>query len=90
MRALVALALVAALAFPAAADGCVPTTQAFPLLTVHALGEGVYIDADPCVGGCETTVWFYQESNGIAGLQRQDAVVDDTCGGAIDGDTSVL
>lgn len=30
--------------------------------------------------------WVYEESNGIPGLQRQDEVVDDTCGGQIPGD----
>lgn len=38
-------------------------------------------------GGCLFSIWFYQESNGMEGLQRIDEVKDDTCGGQIEGDT---
>lgn len=31
-------------------------------------------------------MWVYEESNGIPGLQRQDEMQDDTCGGVIPGD----
>lgn len=33
--------------------------------------------------------WVYEESNQFPGLQRQDIVVDDTCGGRIQGDQIV-
>lgn len=33
---------------------------------------------------------IYEESNGIDGLQRQDEVVDDTCGGVFPGDTQII
>lgn len=39
--------------------------------------------------GVFCTMWIYQESNGIAGLQRSDEVHDDTCGGMIEADTIV-
>jgi hypothetical protein len=38
-------------------------------------------------GGCLFSVWIYQESNGIDGLQRGDEMKDDTCGGEIEMDT---
>jgi len=33
--------------------------------------------------------WIYEESNEIAGLQRDDYMVDDTCGGAVASDALV-
>ncbi len=87
---LFALALVA----PVGAETCTPTTT-FPVFTVHAnvIGHpGYYLDIDgaACVlptNACQVLVWVYEETNGIAGLQRQDEVKDDTCGGQIAGDT---
>jgi hypothetical protein len=36
------------------------------------------------------TLWVYEESNGVDGLQRGDEVVDDTCGGRFPGDTIIF
>lgn len=36
---------------------------------------------------CLFSIWTYEESNGIEGLQRGDEVHDDTCGGTIESDT---
>lgn len=50
-----------------------------------------YVDVDPSgVDGPILSLWVYQESNGAPGLQRDDEVVDDTCGGAFPGDTPVF
>ncbi len=48
-----------------------------------------YIDTDYCQPECAYSVWYYVESNFIVGLQRNDEVVDDTCGGQIEGDSIV-
>lgn len=37
--------------------------------------------------GCIFSVWIYQESNGVDGLQRIDEVKDDSCGGEYEGDS---
>lgn len=47
-------------------------------------------DGDGDADGCLFSNWFYEESNGIPGLQRGDDVVDDTCHGLIDADTFVF
>lgn len=41
------------------------------------------------IGGmsCLFSVWYYEESNDIPGLQRGDEVVDDTCHGMIQSDS---
>ena len=77
---LVALALF--LAGAAWADECEPTTSN-PEIEVL----GFYIDNDVCQPECLFSIWIYEESNGIEGLQRSDEVKDDTCGGQIEGDT---
>lgn len=75
----------------AVAEACVPTTT-------DAVAAGAYYVYEPCLDetpeGREEcaywgpwSIWVYEESNGIAGLQRQDELRDDTCGGAIPGDT---
>lgn len=38
-------------------------------------------------GACFLSIWIYEESNGIEGLQRGDVMVDNTCGGMIEADT---
>ncbi|HUR70234.1 MAG TPA: hypothetical protein VM370_13400 [Candidatus Thermoplasmatota archaeon] len=43
-----------------------------------------------CDPECIGYLYVYEESNGIEGLQRQDEVHDDTCGGAIPGDRIVF
>jgi hypothetical protein len=48
----------------------------------EAAAGGFYVDNDLCQPVCLFSIWIYQESNGIEGLQRGDEVVDDTCGGA--------
>lgn len=46
--------------------------------------ENDFCQMDPC------TFWIYEETNGVEGLQRDDDVVDDTCHGAVPGDTIVF
>lgn len=96
MRALLlSAALALALAAPAFAGACVMTTTQADLDT-DPLGLGVgpryYVDNDDCTftGLCIFSIWIYKESNGIDGLQRQDEVVDDTCGGTAGPGDSVI
>jgi hypothetical protein len=57
-----------------------------------------YIDNDPCQLDCTWSFWIYEETNGFANLQRQDATgdavdeftQDDTCHGKILPDTIVF
>lgn len=51
-----------------------------------------YVDDDGSLcEPCSISIWVYEESNGIGGLQRHDDVRDDTCGGAAGpGDTIIL
>jgi hypothetical protein len=86
----------AAIAASASANGCTPTTS-HTTFTVHAIGGiGYYLAEDPGWLSCEFgipecgSIWIYEESNGMPGLQRGDEIVDDTCGGAIPGDTIVF
>lgn len=77
------------------AVGCEMTT-ADAEFTSPALVDGAptfYIDLNFCQPECHPNIdlWIYQESNGISGLQRDDKVVDDTCGGAAGaGDTIIF
>lgn len=82
MRVLVLLVLALVLAVPvhAGAQLCSPTTSRDAV----AAG-GFYVAPDPV-----HVAWIYQESNGIAGLQRADAGRDDTCQGAIRPDRLVF
>jgi hypothetical protein len=66
------------------AQGCSMTTSA---PEVDAFG--FYVDNDLCQE-CISSVWIYQESNLIDGLQRGDEVVDDTCGGVFPSDRIVF
>lgn len=84
MRAVVPLMLVLLLVAPVRADGCEPIDPS-PELEV----AGYYLDSDLCQPECVASVWLYQESNGIGGLQRQDHVWDSTCGGLIEPDTRI-
>jgi hypothetical protein len=79
-----------AIALPAYAGGCEITTSA-PELTIPetAAGPAHYVDNDACQPGCGFSIWIYEESNGMDGLQRGDEVVDDTCG-LIDSDTILV
>lgn len=97
MRALLLpMALALALAAPAFARPCVMTTTE-PDFDSDPMGLGVgprfYVDNDNCsfTGLCLFSLWIYQETNGVDGLQRQDEVVDDTCNGAAGpGDAIIL
>ncbi|HUR68010.1 MAG TPA: hypothetical protein VM370_02105 [Candidatus Thermoplasmatota archaeon] len=77
----------------ALADECVPTTSFAP---IAAAGYYVYEpcidpdDASDCSDWGPWSIWVYEESNGIAGLQREDELRDDTCGGMIDSDTFIF
>lgn len=82
---LLALAAIA-IAVPASlAAGCDPSTS-----EAEVAQGGFYVDNDACQPECIYSIWIYQESNGIDGLQRGDEVVDDTCDGAIESDTIIL
>jgi len=49
-----------------------------------------YVDNDLCQPGCIYSIWVYEETNGIEGLQRGDEFVDDTCHGLIEADTIIF
>lgn len=87
MRTFLILAAVVALAAPVGADECVPTTSNPEIDAPFGAGDHTYIDNDLCQPDCIFSVWVYQETNDIPGLQRRDSVKDDTCGGQIDADT---
>lgn len=98
MRALVlvlaTLALVGA-SIPASAVECTPTTSTTDaehvILEAPARNAAAdYVAIDLCQPACLSSVWPYYELNGIAGLQRGDDAVDDTCGGMIDPDAWIL
>jgi hypothetical protein len=72
-------------ALPAMAQECTPTTS-----VPEVDAGGFYVDNDLCQPTCVFSIWIYQESNGILGLQRGDEVHDDTCAGQIDPDTIVF
>lgn len=98
MRVILSILFVVAIAFPASANECVPTSS-HPEVDLTPVGFDLdgdgsptiwYVDNDLCqLDGCALSIWFYEESNGIPGLQRSDEVKDDTCGGAIEGDTII-
>ncbi|HUR69148.1 MAG TPA: hypothetical protein VM370_07860 [Candidatus Thermoplasmatota archaeon] len=85
-KVLTALLTLAALgAASASAAGCAPTTS-HPELE----NDGMYVDNDACTLDCILSIWVYEESNGMPGLQRDDSGRDDTCGGQIEADTNIL
>lgn len=72
------------------AGHCTTWTTSAPEIDTDPLdvtGVRWYFDNDLCQPECLFSMWFYQESNGIPGLQRGDEVKDDTCHGMIEGDT---
>lgn len=80
----------------AAADECQLTTSE-PYLA--AAGHYLVIDCGIAVVGpeCDGPAfdalgiwWVYEEANGVAGLQRNDDIYDDTCGGLYPSDKIVL
>lgn len=83
MRVLLILAFISAFAFFAKADDCGTYSTSAPEISLL----GYYEDTDFCQPDCGPYFWIYEESNGIAGLQRGDEVVDDTCHGMIQPDT---
>lgn len=94
LRPLVAFAIVFLLASFAEAGHCLTYSTTPPSLTCYDVPSpeagGYYVDEDCCVIGCIFSIWIYQESNGIPGLQRDDEHVDDTCHGLIEGDTVIF
>lgn len=48
--------------------------------------QNVIVDGETITLAEDVGNWVYQEQNGLSGLQRADWWVDDTCGGAIQGD----
>lgn len=68
MRALVPLMLVAAIALaPAAAQACEPEQEPWDVL-LGARGTMLYVGHDD-----SGSFWIYEETNGVTGLQREDA-----------------
>ena len=87
MRALLFLVLGAlALAGLANADHCSTWSTAHPEVAVATF----YVDLDICPEGNVCAVWVYEESNDVAGLQRDDEVASGTCHGMIAPDTIVF
>jgi len=78
------------IAMPAGADHCVDFTTSAPEATDSSTGTTYYVDNDLCQPECIYSIWVYEESNGIDGLQRGDEVVDDTCHGLIEADTIIV
>ncbi len=83
---LLAASTLVALGLPASAGHCTTWTTSAPELDLTRNGAPYYVDLDPPAEG----IWVYEESNGIAGLQRGDEVVDDTCHGLIDADEIIF
>lgn len=76
---------------PAAGQACTPTTSDPEIDTRETPMGRFYVDNDLCQiedppHGCLFSIWTYQESNGLDGLQRHDEGHDDTCGGQIESD----
>lgn len=80
-------------------EGVRPPTSEDAIAGVERLLADPFGPVDPLFGGgygedeedeeggsCLFSIWIYYESNGIDGLQRHDAQVDDTCHGMIQGD----
>jgi hypothetical protein len=102
VRAVLVASVLLALAVPAGADHCA-VYDADPELTTPATGVGLnhflygggeddpgiyYLDNDPCQPECAFSVWVYEETNGIPGLQRDREYGDGA--GCIDADTILL
>ncbi len=88
MRAFVVVMFGLAFIAPSSADVCEPTTTE-PEVTLETVAGTYYVDFIFCQPECypNFAYWVYEESNGIEGLQKNDAYEDDTCGGRIAGDT---
>lgn len=97
MQAPIILLALVALAASTGATGCEPTTSPTTLDTGIGIGPRYYVAEDPHWLTCGEfgfpecgSIWIYEETNGIDGLQRDDDIIDDTCGGMIAGDTLSL
>ncbi len=77
------VALVVALSGTGNASHCTTWSTSDP--EVEAFG--FYVDNDLCQPQCIFSIWSYEETNGIPGLQRGDEVRDDTCHWMIESDT---
>lgn len=88
-----ALVLTLTLALPATAAPCY-TTSAADVDTGDLAEERLYVAIDNCIPvvGCAFSIWVYQETNGIDGLQRRDEVRSDVgaCGDGTEPDTVVF
>lgn len=85
LTTILTVAALAALLPASLAAKCQPTTSE----TALTVGD-YYVAELQCEDGCLLSLYVYEESNGIDGLQRGDDQVDDTCGGQIEADTPVL
>lgn len=78
----------------AVADHCAGPSTTTPILTLHWLGgNGLYVTGDVFCAAADVLMcgyYVYEEANGIAGLQRGDELVDDTCHGSIAPDRIVV
>ena len=82
--ALVALATISIALPSGTADHCEGFTTSEPEATVESpTGATFYVDHD----AGQISIWVYEETNGIPGLQRGDTVKDDTCHNSIIADT---
>ena len=85
MTALVAVSMLN----PVSAQDCVPAEQTPEVDTGDTPAGRFYVDNDLCqADGCGFSIWIYQESNGVDGLQRNDEISgDQACG---NGDTIIF
>jgi hypothetical protein len=86
---LVALLTLLALTLPSALAGhCGGWSTSHP----EVAQNGLYVDNDLCQLEleCIASLWVYQETNGIPGLQRSDPQVDDTCHGMVPADRRLI
>lgn len=58
-----------------------PDTQSVSLGSTQDWLATFYVVNDLCQPQCLFSVWIYQETNGMEGLQRSDPLHDDTCDG---------
>lgn len=96
MRILLVLAALIALTAPATAMHC----SGWSTSAADVAAGGYYVADDCFLSWCTLfgltgvhvtgTLWVYEESNGIPGLQRGDEIVDDTCHDQILADTIIF
>lgn len=91
MRAIVLACVLSLATMSASADHCVVWAGPHPEIVTGETPLGsFYADNDLCQPECMFSLWVYQETNGIDGLQRGDSVVNDTCHGTIPADSIVV